>query len=93
MIDLLEPRESEIIRLRFGLDGNHPLTLEEVGEKFDITRERVRQIQMIALHKMRKAMTENERQRSEKEIHEENIEQKRMEVLQEFFEERIAEQQ
>ena len=93
MIDLLEPRDSEIIRLRFGLDGNHPLTLEEVGEKFDITRERVRQIQMIALHKMRKAMTENERQRSEKEIHEENIEQKRMEVLQEFFEERIAEQQ
>ena len=52
VIDLLDPREGEIIRLRFGLDGNHPLTLEEVGEKFDITRERVRQIQMIALHKM-----------------------------------------
>lgn len=85
IIDLLEPRESEIIRLRFGLDGNHPLTLEEVGEKFEITRERVRQIQMIALHKMRRAMTENERQRSQKEIHEEHIEQKRMEVLNEFF--------
>lgn len=92
IIDLLEPRESEIIRLRFGLDGNHPLTLEEVGEKFNITRERVRQIQMIALHKMRNAMTENERQRSEKEIREDNIEQKRMEVLQEFFEEHAAEQ-
>lgn len=92
MIDLLDPREREIIRLRFGLDGNHPLTLEEVGEKFDITRERVRQIQMIALHKMRQAMTENERQRSEKEIREETIEQKRMEVLQEFVEEHAAEQ-
>ena len=86
VIDLLEPRESEIIRLRFGLDGNHPLTLEEVGEKFEITRERVRQIQMIALHKMRRIMTENERQRSHEEIHEEHLEQKRMEVLLEFFE-------
>ena len=87
VIDLLDPRESEIIRLRFGLDGNHPLTLEEVGDKFNITRERVRQIQMIALHKMRQIMSENERQRSEEEIHEEHLEQKRMEVLHEFFEE------
>ena len=90
VIDLLEEREGEIIRLRFGLDGNHPLTLEEVGEKFDITRERVRQIQMIALHKMRRVMSENERQRSEEEIHEEHLEQKRMEVLQEFFEEHTS---
>lgn len=91
VIELLDSREGEIIRLRFGLDGNHPLTLEEVGEKFDITRERVRQIQMIALHKMRRIMSENERQRSEGEIHEENLEQKRMEVLQEFFEEHSSE--
>ena len=86
VIELLDPRESEVIRLRFGLDGNHPLTLEEVGEKFDITRERVRQIQMIALHKMRRIMIEKERQRSQEEIHEEHLNQKRMEVLQEFFE-------
>ncbi len=91
VIDSLESRESEIIRLRFGLDGNHPLTLEEVGEKFNITRERVRQIQMIALHKIRRIMTENERQRSHEEIHEEHLEQKRMEVLQEFFEEHTDE--
>ena len=90
VIELLDQREGEIIRLRFGLDGNHPLTLEEVGEKFDITRERVRQIQMIALHKMRRIMSENERQRSEEEIHEEHIEQKRMEVLQEFFQEHVS---
>ena len=91
MIDLLEPRESEIIRLRFGLDGNHPLTLEEVGEKFDITRERVRQIQTMALHKMRRIISENERQRSQKEVHQENLQQKRLEVLQQFFEEHAVE--
>jgi RNA polymerase primary sigma factor len=92
VIDSLEPRESEIVRLRFGLDGNHPLTLEEVGDKFDITRERVRQIQMIALHKMRRIISENERQRNQVEIQEEQLEQKRMEVLQEFFEEHTAEE-
>lgn len=91
VVDLLDPREGEIIRLRFGLDGNHPLTLEEVGEKYNITRERVRQIQMIALHKMRRLMSENERQRSKEEIDEDNLQQKRMEVFQEFFEEHAVE--
>jgi RNA polymerase primary sigma factor len=90
VIGLLDPREGEIIRLRFGLDGNHPLTLEEVGEKFEITRERVRQIQTIAIHKMRRIMTENERQRSKTEVKEEHIQQKRMEVLQEFFREQAT---
>lgn len=85
VIGQLEDREAEIIHLRFGLDGNHPLTLEEVGEQFDITRERVRQIQNIALHKMRRIMTDNERQRTKEEVHQETIEQKKMEVLQEFF--------
>lgn len=85
VIGLLEVREGEIIRLRFGLDGDRPLTLEEVGEKFEITRERVRQIQNIAIHKMRRIITENERQRSKEEVQEERIEQKKMEVLQEFF--------
>ncbi|MFP4204408.1 MAG: sigma-70 family RNA polymerase sigma factor [Opitutales bacterium] len=86
VINLLDEREAEIIRLRFGLEGNHPLTLEEVGEKFNITRERVRQIQNIAVHKMRRMMTDNERQRTREEVHEERLEQKKMEVLQEFFE-------
>ena len=92
VIELLDPREREIIRLRFGLDGNHPLTLEEVGEKFNITRERVRQIQMIALHKMRRIMTENERQRSQTEIDEKTLEQKRMEVIREFLETHVSEE-
>lgn len=90
VIRQLEDREAEIIHLRFGLDGNHPLTLEEVGDRFSITRERVRQIQNIALHKMRRIMTENERQRTKEEVHQETIEQKKMEVLQEFFAENAA---
>ncbi len=85
IIGLLEEREADIIKLRFGLNGELPLTLEEVGEKFEITRERVRQIQNIAIHKMRRIMIENERQRSKEEVQEERIEQKKMEVLQEFF--------
>ncbi|MGB1128243.1 MAG: sigma-70 family RNA polymerase sigma factor [Opitutales bacterium] len=85
VIGQLDEREARIIQLRFGLDGSHPLTLEEVGEQFKITRERVRQIQNIALHKMRRLMTDNERQRTKDEIHQENIQQKKMEVLQEFL--------
>ena len=76
VIGQLEDREAEIIHLRFGLDGNHPLTLEEVGERFDITRERVRQIQNIALHKMRRIMTENERQRTKEEVHQRSEERR-----------------
>lgn len=85
VLGLLEEREAEIIQLRFGLDGDRPLTLEEVGEKFEVTRERVRQIQTIAIHKMRRLLTENERQRSKGEVLQERIKQKKMEVLQDFF--------
>jgi len=48
----LSDREAEIIRLRFGIDNNEPQTLEEVGRKFNITRERVRQIEAAALKKL-----------------------------------------
>jgi RNA polymerase primary sigma factor len=54
MVKKLDPREATILRYRFGLDGGSERTLEEVGEKFNVTRERVRQIQNIALRKMRK---------------------------------------
>ena len=54
MLESLDKREAEILRLRFGLDGKDALTLEEVGRKFKVTRERVRQLQNIALSKMRK---------------------------------------
>ena len=54
MLAELEAREAEILTLRFGLDGSKPKTLEEVGRKFKVTRERVRQIQNIALTKLRR---------------------------------------
>jgi RNA polymerase primary sigma factor len=54
MVKTLDPREATILRYRFGLDGGTEKTLEEVGEKFGVTRERVRQIQNIALNKLRK---------------------------------------
>jgi RNA polymerase primary sigma factor len=53
VIKTLEPREQAILRARFGLDGDEK-TLEEVGEDFGVTRERIRQIQEIALGKLRK---------------------------------------
>jgi RNA polymerase primary sigma factor len=86
MVDSLDPREAEIIRLRFGLEGANEMTLEEVGRKFKVTRERVRQLQNIALSKMRKAMSKNETQRSVVEIEEEDRQRKRMEVIREFIE-------
>ena len=54
MVKTLNSREATILRFRFGLDGGTEKTLEEVGEKFGVTRERVRQIQNIALNKLRK---------------------------------------
>ena len=54
MVRTLDPREATILRYRFGLDGGSEKTLEEVGQKFGVTRERVRQIQNIALTKLRK---------------------------------------
>ena len=54
MVKTLDPREATILRYRFGLDGGSEKTLEEVGQKFGVTRERVRQIQNIALNKLRK---------------------------------------
>ncbi len=52
-LSTLTEREREIIVLFFGLSTNHPLSLEEIGEKFNLTRERVRQIKDKALQRLR----------------------------------------
>ena len=60
LLDVLDPRERKIISFRFGLGGGKERTLEEVGRKFGVTRERIRQLQNIALLKMRKALRKRE---------------------------------
>jgi RNA polymerase primary sigma factor len=60
MVKTLDPREATILRARFGLDGGPQKTLEEVGQKFGVTRERVRQIQNIALKKLRRMIEKME---------------------------------
>ena len=53
VLDTLTPRENEVIRKRYGLDDSRPKTLEEVGREFNVTRERIRQIEARALRKLR----------------------------------------
>ncbi len=53
ILHTLTPREEQVIKLRFGLEDGRPRTLEEVGKKFEITRERIRQIEAKALRKLR----------------------------------------
>merc|ERR1711988_1496259 len=53
LVDTLSPREQDVIRMRFGLDAGKPKTLEEIGNVFSVTRERVRQIEARTLHKLR----------------------------------------
>ena len=53
VLDTLTPREEKVLRLRFGLDDGHQRTLEEVGREFNVTRERIRQIEAKALRKLR----------------------------------------
>tara|TARA_Y100000766_G_scaffold255775_1_gene242095 strand:- start:349 stop:1164 length:816 start_codon:yes stop_codon:yes gene_type:complete len=56
LLEVLDEREQRIIDARYGLDGNKPLKLEEVGGEFGVTRERIRQLQAKALGKMRRAL-------------------------------------
>lgn len=53
ILDTLTPREEKVLRLRYGLDDGRPRTLEEVGKEFNVTRERIRQIEAKALRKLR----------------------------------------
>jgi RNA polymerase primary sigma factor len=55
-VDDLDPREQAVLRLRFGLTGEDPKTLNEVGERLHLTRERVRQIEQQALSKLQEKL-------------------------------------
>lgn len=57
VLDNMDPREARIIRARYGLDGNAPMTLEEIGREMGITRERVRQLEALAMKKLRTSVT------------------------------------
>src|SRR5262249_185692 len=61
LLGVLDDRQRKIIFERFGLDGGKPKTLEEIGKKFGVTRERIRQLQNIALTKLRKALAKREK--------------------------------
>jgi hypothetical protein len=61
LLEVLDDRERKIIFGRFGWDGGKPKTLEEVGETFGVTRERIRQLQNIALVKLRRTLAKREK--------------------------------
>ena len=52
-LETLTPREADVVRLYFGLGSHHAMTLEEIGETFDLTRERVRQIKEKAIRRLK----------------------------------------
>jgi RNA polymerase primary sigma factor len=60
LLDVLDQREKQIISQRFGLDGGKAKTLEDVGKNFGVTRERIRQLQNVALAKLRRALSRKE---------------------------------
>jgi len=60
LLEVLDERERKIVDARFGLAGQKPKTLEEVGQEFGVTRERIRQLQNIALKKLRRALQKKE---------------------------------
>ena len=62
VLESLGEREAEVVRLRFGIDGGQPMTLEDIGARFGITRERVRQIEQKAMRKLRHPSRRNQLQ-------------------------------
>jgi RNA polymerase primary sigma factor len=85
MVNSLDPREASIIKMRFGLEGQSELTLEEVGKKFKVTRERIRQLEYLALSQLRKQMHSHNKQRTADEVEQETLAEHRAEVIREFI--------
>jgi RNA polymerase primary sigma factor len=72
----LKPREAEIIRFSFGLVGDRPLNLEEIGKHYNLTRERIRQIKEKALHRMRQKFREKLKHENKKSKSKRHVNQK-----------------
>lgn len=89
-VNTLDAREAAIVKLRFGLDGAEEQTLEEIGRRFKVTRERVRQLQTLALRRLRQQMHHRDQQRSWGDIEEEKRARRRARILQEFFEQHVS---
>ncbi len=60
LLDTIDAREAEVLRMRFGLNGTEPLTLQEVGIKVGLTRERVRQIEVETLERLGRQLGSNQ---------------------------------
>ena len=85
LVASLEPREAEIIRLRFGLDGKDEYTLEEVGRKFKVTRERIRQLEYLALGKIRRQLQRQDRVLTADEVEQERNANERAQSIREYL--------
>ena len=68
LLDVIDQREATILRLRYGLDGEDPMTLKEIGEHIGLTRERVRQLEIEALKKLNQRLTAEPRRRPKKKL-------------------------
>ncbi len=84
-IDSLDAREASIIRMRFGLDGEKELTLEEVGKRFKVTRERIRQLEHLALSKIRHQLQKQDKQRTADEVDQEMRAKERTKLIRSFL--------
>ncbi|MDX2115010.1 MAG: sigma-70 family RNA polymerase sigma factor [Planctomycetota bacterium] len=67
LLDAIDEREAQVLRLRFGLDGKEPLTLKQIGHEIGLTRERVRQIEVEALRKLNSRLADDRPSRFTKE--------------------------
>jgi len=90
MVNSLDPREASIIKMRFGLDGSAEHTLEAVGKKFKVTRERIRQLEYLALGQLRKQLQSHHKQRNADEVEEETLASERADVIRDFVAKQTA---
>lgn len=68
LLEVIDQREATILRLRYGLDGDEPMTLKEIGEHIGLTRERVRQLEIEALKKLNQRLTAEPKPRPKKKL-------------------------